>query len=116
MILRPRAFALAILLGIAATAPVRPAESEAGRLDRQFQQTVRPFLAQYCARCHGTSAPAAQFDIRPYTNLPAVIADLSRWRRVSEKLGSEQMPPKVAQQPGAVLRQEVVGWIQAHAK
>src|SRR5215472_14184995 len=48
-------------------------------LDRTFTQTVRPFLASYCAGCHGTAAPAAQFDIRPYTNIAAVVSDLGHW-------------------------------------
>jgi hypothetical protein len=67
-------------------------------------------------RCHGTNTPAAQFDIRPYTAMPAVVADLSRWRRVSEKLAAEQMPPKVAPQPPSDLRQKVVDWIQTLGK
>ena len=39
-----------------------------------------------CITCHGGSAPAAQFDLRPYTNTEAVVQDYPRWNLVLEKL------------------------------
>ena len=46
--------------------------------------------------CHGTGAPAAQLDMRPYSSMAAV-----------------EMPPKVAPQPSPELRRQVITWIQA---
>src|SRR5215831_9367679 len=82
-------------------------------LDRTFTQTVRPFLASYCAGCHGTAAPAAQFDIRPYTNIAAVVSDLGHWNLVLDKLTSGQMPPKQLKQPPDATRRAVIDWIQS---
>ncbi|MGH9629764.1 MAG: DUF1592 domain-containing protein, partial [Bryobacteraceae bacterium] len=82
-------------------------------LERRFSQTVQPFLASYCIGCHGGTTPAAQFDVRPYTTMSAVIQDYAHWDLVLEKLTARQMPPKPAKQPPADKRQAVIEWIEA---
>ncbi len=81
-------------------------------LEQRFIQTVRPFLSTYCMGCHGTSAPAAQFDMRPYASMAQVVDDFGHWILMSEKLASGQMPPKSATQPPAEVRQELIDWIR----
>src|SRR5450432_4322356 len=87
-----------------------PANSD---LERRFAQTVRPFLATYCVACHGGASPAAQFDLRPFTTLAAVVRDYPPWNLVLEKLSANQMPPQPVKQPPAQARQEVIAWVQA---
>ena len=55
-------------------------------LERTLAQTVRPFLTSYCVGCHGGATPAAQFDLRSYSTMAAVIRDYPRWNLVLEKL------------------------------
>ena len=38
-------------------------------LDRQFDQTIRPYVTKYCIGCHSGKSPAAQFDLKSYTDL-----------------------------------------------
>jgi len=45
--------------------------------------------------------------------LDAVIRDYPRWSLVLEKLSAKEMPPKVAPQPPADARQEVIDWVLA---
>ena len=82
-------------------------------LENRFARTVRPFLASYCVACHGGATPAAQFDLRAYSTLAAVIRDYPRWSLVLDKLTAKEMPPKPAPQPPADARQEVIDWVQA---
>ncbi|MBL8215629.1 MAG: DUF1592 domain-containing protein [Bryobacterales bacterium] len=82
-------------------------------LDKQFAQTVRPFLATYCVSCHGAANPAAQFDLVQYTAVSDVVRDHHRWALVAEKLVSGEMPPKAMKQPTAELRQQVQHWVEA---
>ncbi|MEO5926280.1 MAG: DUF1592 domain-containing protein [Bryobacteraceae bacterium] len=110
---RTRIFILAVTLGWLATLPAPSADPSDAALDRQFNQTVKPFLSKYCMGCHGTKTPAAQFDLRPYSTTAAVIKDLGHWHLVNEKLTTEQMPPKVAPQPPAEARKKITEWIQA---
>ena len=51
-------------------------------LEQQFEKTVRPFVANYCARCHSGPSPAAQFDLKSYTALDMVARDYPRWALV----------------------------------
>lgn len=82
-------------------------------LDRQFQETVKPFVTKYCVGCHSGSTPAAQFDLKAYGTLDAVTQDFPRWLLVKEKLAAGQMPPKPVPPPPAEARQQVIDWIQA---
>src|SRR5258708_2877553 len=82
-------------------------------LERRFAQTVRPFLTSYCVGCHSGATPAAQFDLRSYSTMAAVVRDIAHWNLLLEKLTANEMPPKQAKQPSADARQEVILWIQA---
>ena len=99
-------FACAGLTAAAAPATTVP-------LDQQFQQTVRPFLAKHCLGCHSGASPAAQFDLKAYTNLAHVTKDYSRWALVMERLEAKDMPPKPMAQPPAESSHQIVTWIQA---
>src|SRR5688572_7621165 len=86
-------------------------------LDRQYTETVRPFTVKYCISCHGEKGIAAQFDLRPYTTMAAVVKDHEHWAVVLDKLTSGQMPPPASPaQPTPEERQAVVSWVDAMRK
>src|SRR5262245_405661 len=103
---------LLVLVGIAVPR-LRAADVASPELERRFTQTVRPFLTRYCIGCHGGDTPAAQFDLRHYTTMAAVVRDYPRWSQVQERLTAKEMPPKPLPQPPADTRQQVIDWIQA---
>jgi len=82
-------------------------------LERQFNQTVKPFVNQYCAPCHSGAMPAAQLDLKAYATLDAVVQDHPRWQLVRERLEAKEMPPKQMPQPSDAARQQVIDWIRA---
>ena len=82
-------------------------------LDVQFEQTVRPFVIQYCVGCHSGKAPAAQFDLKSYTTVDMVTADYPRWALVMERLAAKEMPPKPVAPPPVEASRQVIAWIQA---
>jgi len=90
-----------------------PAWSATPALDREFEQTVRPFVAKYCAGCHSGQTPAAQFDIKAYSSMEMVTRDYPRWAQVLERLSAQEMPPKPLPRPPADASQQVVDWIRA---
>ncbi len=100
--------ALLLLLAIEAM-PAAPAPA----LDRQFDQTVRPFVTQYCIGCHSGKNPAAQFDLKAYTSMDSVTKDYPRWAQVLERLNANEMPPKPVPPPPAEARKNVMDWIRA---
>src|SRR5213083_3231060 len=103
--------ALLPVLGSAATPSMRAVDVSNADLEREFAQTVRPFLTRYCIVCHGGVTPAEQFDLRPYSTMASVIQDYPRWALVLDKLTAQEMPPKVAPQPPADARQQVIDWV-----
>src|SRR5437773_8294852 len=105
--------ALLPVLGSAATPSMRAVDVTNADLERKFVQTVRPFLTSYCIVCHGGAAPAGQFDLRTYSTMAGVIQDYPHWAKVLEKLTANEMPPKVAPQPPADARQQVIDWVLA---
>jgi hypothetical protein len=102
--------ALPVILSIAAM-PAAGAATHA--LDRQFEQTVRPFVTKYCAGCHSGQTPAAQFNLKAYTTMDMVTRDYPRWALVMERLTAKEMPPKPVPPPPSEASQHVIDWIQA---
>src|ERR1700712_5242878 len=97
-------FALSAMSAVAATDPV---------LERQFTQTVQPYVAKYCTGCHSGKAPAGALDLKSYPSVDSVVRDYPRWFSVHNKLAANQMPPKGMPQPPAEDSRKVIGWIEA---
>ena len=100
----PALFALAAAQCNGAAAP---------SLDRQFDQTVRPFVGKYCLGCHSGQNPAAQFDLKAYTTKDSVTREFPRWNLVMERLEAKDMPPKPLPPVPAEASEPVIRWIQA---
>ncbi len=92
---------------------VIPSAAAANALDRQFQETVRPFVSKYCVGCHSGKMPAAQFDLKSYTTVEQVTQDYPRWSVVMDRLNAQEMPPKPMPAPPAEARRQVIDWIKA---
>jgi hypothetical protein len=101
---------LPVILAIAA---IPAANAATPALDRQFEQTVKPFVTKYCYGCHSGQMPAAQFDLKAYTSMDMVARDYPRWALVMQRLTAQEMPPKPMPPPPAEARQHVIDWIQA---
>lgn len=101
------------LFAFIAIPQLHAARRSAARLDRTFTQTVQPFLNTYCIGCHSGAKPAAQFDLKPYTTMAAVVRDYGHWNLVLEKLSNGEMPPKPTKQPTDSARRDVIAWVEA---
>ncbi len=100
---------LTVMLALAAM----PAAAATSGLDRQFEQSVRPFVAKYCVGCHSGQTPAAQFDLKAYTTMDMVTRDYPRWALVMERMTAKEMPPKPVPSPPEEASRHVIDWIQA---
>src|SRR5262249_54959460 len=87
-------------------------------LARTLETTIRPFVNQHCLSCHG-DRPKGGLDLRPFTTLAAVQAELSRWTGVHERLPAGEMPPPKAlaaakvPAPRPAEPRAVTAWIEA---
>ena len=82
-------------------------------VDRQFDQTVKPFVGKYCVSCHSGKDAPAQFDLSSYSNVDMVRDDFARWALLSERLQKQEMPPKPMPAPPAAEVQQIVNWVKA---
>ena len=105
-------FAL-LVLGCFVAPAMNAAQAPAADADREFAQTVQPFLTAYCASCHTGEKAVAQLDLRQYSSVDAVVQDYAKWDRLREKLASRQMPPQQAKQPSEQERRQIISWIDA---
>ncbi|VTS00780.1 DUF1588 domain-containing protein [Tuwongella immobilis] len=91
--------------GIAADAP-SPTNSR-----KQFTTTIRPFLEQYCIRCHSEEDAANDIRLDILTDQPRSHTDL--WLSIVEQLRDRRMPPAKSPQPTAQDSQTVIAWALA---
>jgi len=99
-----------VLWTIAATA-AEPTEAD---LQRQFANSVRPFVQTYCVFCHGSQEPEGKLNLDAFTTAAQAAAEYRTWQSVLERLEAREMPPEEATpQPTAEQRRAVVEWIRA---
>jgi hypothetical protein len=104
---------LALVLRLAGAVALAGDSTQIG-LERQFRDTVHPFLQDYCFHCHDQKKHKGDLDLSSYSSLDAVCQDFGRWETVIEKLKAAEMPPEEAdQKPAPKLRRGVIEWIQA---
>ncbi len=68
--------------------------AEPANLQKQFHDTVQPYVAKYCVGCHGGASPAAQFDIKSYDSLAKVTGGVSPLGAGGRTPARREMPPK----------------------
>ncbi len=113
----PSAFMTSLRLPLAAFAllfgsvPVRAADP----LEAAFDRDVKPFLKQYCARCHNADKQTSGVRV---DHLDAKLEDrhLKLWEHVLNQTKSSTMPPEEAKQPTAEERKRVVEWAEQALK
>jgi hypothetical protein len=95
---------LALSLVLLATPEVRAADP--------FAEKVRPFLNDYCVRCHNEKTKGGELDLKRFTTASQLLDDFRQWEHVVTFLRKEEMPPAKAKQPTAEQRAEMIRTIE----
>ena len=74
--------------------------------------SVRPVLSRYCVDCHSGGAAEGDVDLASLTDLASFRRQPGLVQRIEELVVSEQMPPPDADQPTAVEREALGGWLR----
>ncbi|MBL8217235.1 MAG: DUF1592 domain-containing protein [Bryobacterales bacterium] len=101
------------ILLLAAATFLQAQDPARASLDRQFADSVRPFLSTYCLTCHGAKQPAAQLDLSAFSSMTALLQDGRRWSQMLERMEAAEMPPKGARQPQQAERAQTLAWFHA---
>ena len=78
--------------------------------DNYFEKTVKPYLKEYCTRCHGEKKQKAD---RRYDQISADFTDretATLWQDMIDQIHLGEMPPKKPF-PSSEKQKEIVSWI-----
>src|SRR3954467_11889766 len=100
----PSLFVLA-LVAPAIAAPLSP-DSQ-----RQFQQTVKPFLETHCYDCHDEQTTRAGFRIDTLGTDFLAGKNADNWKEIYDNIGLGKMPPKKKPRPDEEEARAVTDWI-----
>jgi hypothetical protein len=101
---------LAIAFLLAAASPaVHGAEDETAP-ERAFDLRVKPFLRQYCERCHNAEKRTSGIRL-DHLDRTFEDRDLKLWEGLRRQIEGEAMPPEDEPQPTDVERARMLEWI-----
>jgi hypothetical protein len=93
--------------------PVYAADTDA--FEKSFNREVKPFLKQYCVRCHNVEKMTSGVRV-DHLDVKLDDRQLKLWEHVLKQVRSEAMPPEDAKQPSAGERARAAAWIDAALK
>jgi hypothetical protein len=98
-------------LSLTLTLPLNGAQTNA-----DFDQGLRPYLQDYCIRCHNAEEPKGDFRIDTLSKKVG-SENNPQWLEVMERINSGEMPPKKeTKRPPAQESARIVEWITARLK
>lgn len=78
-------------------------------------EPIRPFLEQYCVKCHGGEKVKGKLDFVSLLDSGVTLEEnFELWALVREVLEFEEMPPEDELQPGDSDRKHFSAWYQEH--
>src|SRR5438445_395450 len=103
------------LLFAALLTPAPSPATDPVALEKSFDQQVKPFLKQYCTRCHNVDKMTSGVRV---DHLDAKLEDrqLKLWEHIPNQVRTRTMPPEDAKQPTADERKLAVAWIEGAMK
>lgn len=104
------ALGLVCIAGVTLTARFLAAQAADAPSEPAFHQTVRPFLAQNCVRCHNVDNSTAGIRV-DMLDAKFDESQVKTWDAVRRRLMAGTMPPKDQPQPTGTERQQVSEWI-----
>ncbi len=63
------------------------------KLQREFNDTIKPLFAEHCSSCHSGDSADAGFNIEQFKQIDEILADHKRWKRLEHRVESREMPP-----------------------
>ena len=106
-----RLFFFLLLAALLAHAGQQSAAPSAGR-ESDFNATVKPFLTRNCLGCHNSKLKAANFNLEPFKDAAAALAERDALDRSLRKLRNAEMPPPPIPRPPKASVDQVIGWME----
>ncbi|QDU25056.1 hypothetical protein ETAA8_01170 [Anatilimnocola aggregata] len=82
----------------------------------EFDRSVKPVLAKFCAKCHGSDVEEKDLNLQTLATDMKGSTSAARWAVVLSQLSLGKMPPKGEAQPTSESVKAIVDWVQAEMK
>lgn len=83
-----------------------------GNGEIQFDNQIKPLLAEYCYGCHGETKQKADLSLHSFQTEADALKDRLIWERVLRAVQTKEMPPESKPQPSEAERDLVSRWIE----
>jgi hypothetical protein len=105
-----RVLPLAVAILLQAAAPTVNGGEDGKSIDGSFDLHVKPFLKQYCSRCHNVEKRTSGIRV---DHLDSSLEDrhLKLWEGIRKQIANEAMPPEDEPQPTVAERERLNHWI-----
>lgn len=111
--MRSSAILLALIVLPSVSVSIAAQESLDERLQREFNETVRPLLKTHCGDCHMGGANEAGVNLEDYVSIDKVREHESSWEQVRGVIRADAMPPPEDSKLGTEDRALLVNWIDS---
>jgi mono/diheme cytochrome c family protein len=98
------------LLWLAVAPPTQQAQKAPTAAN--FEQSVKPFLAENCVACHNAKRSSGSLDLEQFKTAADIAEHRETWEHVVQKLQTGEMPPKGAPRPAEAEIKAVIGWLE----
>lgn len=95
----PFQFVVAAVMFVAVAPVCLFADESSVTASERFVQSVKPFLATHCVRCHSGDEAEAGIDFIKYQDSSRIQTDYDLWEKVRRLIRDRQMPPSEETQP-----------------
>ncbi|MDF1814942.1 MAG: DUF1592 domain-containing protein [Verrucomicrobiales bacterium] len=93
-----------------------PSSLEAEKPAPSFDESVAPFLQEYCLHCHNEKKQKGDFRIDTLSRDFLAGTDAELWIEMMDRINSGEMPPEEETQPFGDEIEKVVGWLGERIK
>ena len=77
-----------------------------------YDQTIRPILAERCVSCHSTKKQKGDLDLERFKSMADVKKEPLVWENVQDQIQSGEMPPKKEPQLSQAEKAKLTQWAQ----
>lgn len=81
-----------------------------------YDETVVPFMAEYCYDCHGEDKQKADLNLETFSGEVLLYKQPKLWQRVIEVIETREMPPEKKPQPSTEHRFELARFLRTQLK
>lgn len=97
--------------------PLLQPEDPRAKLVSDFDRDVKPFIAQYCNRCHGVLNPKGDLNLARFFTGQMALEKMDVWKDAAARVTALEMPPKKEQkQPSPDERAKLAAWVAGFKK